>query len=135
MTQMIGRALRGDKAGGTKNAFVVSFIDEWKNKINWVNPEKLIGIQCPFDDSTKETEKRIIRLISIEKMEEFARIMDGTIDTTELEKLEFLRRIPLGYYCFSILEPSGIPDESIDKNYEVLLYDDTKQAYEDLSIT
>lgn len=30
MTQMIGRSLRGEKAGGTKEAYVVSFIDDWQ---------------------------------------------------------------------------------------------------------
>jgi superfamily II DNA or RNA helicase len=33
MTQMIGRALRGTKAGGTDKAYVVTFIDDWENKI------------------------------------------------------------------------------------------------------
>ena len=33
MTQMIGRALRGERAGGTKNAYIVSFIDDWNSKI------------------------------------------------------------------------------------------------------
>ena len=131
MTQMIGRALRGEKAGGTEKAYVVSFIDEWKNKINWVNPEKLVDLPGTFDDSFKEADKRITRLISIEKMEEFARIMDEGIDTAELEKLEFLKRIPLGIYCFSILEPSEIQDDPVNKNYEVLLYDDTEQPYDD----
>lgn len=41
MTQIIGRALRGEKAGGTKEAYIVSFIDDWKDKIAWVNPESL----------------------------------------------------------------------------------------------
>ncbi len=41
MTQMIGRALRGQKAGGTEKAYVVSFIDKWEDRISWVNPEKL----------------------------------------------------------------------------------------------
>jgi len=76
-------------------------------------------------------EKRITRLISIEKLEEFARIVDEGIDTTELEKLAFLKRIPLGIYCFSILESSEIQDDPINKNYEVLLYDDTEQPYDD----
>ena len=41
MTQMIGRGLRGPKAGGTKEAFIVSFVDDWQDKIAWINPEKL----------------------------------------------------------------------------------------------
>lgn len=41
MTQMIGRALRGEAAGGTKEAYVVSFVDDWLDKINWVSPSQL----------------------------------------------------------------------------------------------
>jgi superfamily II DNA or RNA helicase/5-methylcytosine-specific restriction endonuclease McrA len=130
MTQMIGRALRGTKAGGTDKAYVVTFIDDWENKINWVNPEKLhIEEDAEFIDRDKETAKKIARLISIDKIEEFAKIMDSSIDTTDLEKLDFLKRIPIGIYRFSILEPceSG---ESVPRNYDVLLYDDTEEAYD-----
>lgn len=130
MTQMIGRALRGQKAGGTEKAYVVSFIDDWEDKINWVNPEKL-----HFEDDAEFIEKdipsgnRTARLISIEMIEEFARIMDESIDTTGLEKLVFLKRIPLGIYRFSILEPSE-GYEPKPTNYDVLLYDDTEEAYD-----
>ncbi|MBD2304091.1 DEAD/DEAH box helicase [Chroococcidiopsis sp. FACHB-1243] len=34
MTQMVGRALRGVKFGGTKEAYIVSFIDDWQQTIN-----------------------------------------------------------------------------------------------------
>jgi hypothetical protein len=73
--------------------------------------------------------KKIARLISIEKMEEFVRIMDDSIDTTALEKLDFLKRVPVGIYRFSILEASesGEPES---RNYDVLLYNDTEEAYD-----
>jgi superfamily II DNA or RNA helicase len=130
MTQMIGRALRGQSAGGTEKAYVVSFIDNWEDKINWVNPEKLIDIEgIEFVDRDIETMKRIARLISIEKIEEFARMMDDSIDTTALEKLDFLRRVPVGIYRFSILEPSE-SGEPVSRNYDVLLYNDTEEAYD-----
>ncbi len=130
MTQMIGRALRGQKAGGTEKAYVVSFIDNWESKINWVNPEKLIDIEgVEFIDKDIETMKRIVRLISIEKIEEFARMMDDSIDTTVLERLDFLRRVPVGIYRFSILEPSE-SGEPVSRNYDVLLYNDTEEAYD-----
>ncbi|PSM46379.1 helicase [Chroococcidiopsis sp. CCALA 051] len=130
MTQMIGRGLRGQTAGGTEKAYVVSFIDNWEDKINWVNPEKLIDIEgVEFVDRDIETMKRIARLISIEKIEEFAIIMDDSIDTTALEKLDFLKRVPVGIYRFSILEPSE-SDEPVSRNYDVLLYSDTEEAYD-----
>jgi ATP-dependent helicase IRC3 len=134
MTQMIGRSLRGRRAGGTDKAYVVSFIDNWEDKINWVNPEKLI-IEGTAPDQDIETMKSIARLISIEKIEEFARLMDDSIDTTVLEKGDFLRRVPVGIYRFSILESSELLDpsesnEPVSRNYDVLLYNDTEEAYD-----
>ncbi|PSR16153.1 helicase [filamentous cyanobacterium CCP3] len=129
MTQMIGRGLRGQSAGGTEKAYIVSFIDNWEDKINWVNPEKLHREEGEFLDSELETMKRIARLIAIEKIEEFARMMDDSIDTTDLEKFYFLRRVPVGIYRFSILEPSE-SGEPINRNYDVLLYNDTEEAYD-----
>lgn len=129
MTQMMGRALRGQKAGGTEKAYVVSFIDNWENKINWVNCEKLSLEEGEFVDRDRETVKHIARLISIDKMEEFARIMDESIDTTALEKLDFLKRVPVGIYLFSILEPSE-SGEPTPRNYTVLVYSDTDEIYD-----
>ena len=134
MTQMIGRGLRGEKAGGTKEAYIVSFIDDWKDKISWINPEKLlIQENINFTDKTKDRDKKVLRLVSIEKIEEFAKIMDRTIDTKDLEDLEFIKRIPVGIYSFSILKPCS--NEDIEKNCEILVYDNIKEAYEDFIIS
>jgi hypothetical protein len=53
-----------------------------------------------------------------------------TIDTTELENLDFIQRIPVGLYSFSILKPSENQEET-EKNCEILVYDNVKQAYFD----
>lgn len=130
MTQMIGRALRGKKAGGTEKAYIVSFIDGWKNKIAWVNPEKLyIEETASWDDNTKENVKKLARLIAIQKIEEFVKIIDDSIDTTELEKMDFIKTIPLGIYTFSLMIPTENEEDRI-KNCEVLVYDSTQRAYE-----
>ncbi|GBE93179.1 helicase-related protein [Nostoc cycadae] len=129
MTQMIGRALRGQKAGGTEKAYVVSFIDDWEDKINWVNPAKLDPENAEFIDKDVSSNNRAAQRISIEMIEEFARIMDESIDTTKEVELEFLKRVPIGIYHFSILEPSeGYEPNSIP--YDVLLYDDTEEVYD-----
>ena len=130
MTQMIGRGLRGLKAGGTENAYIVGFMDDWKDKVAWVNPEKLfIEENTDFDDKTRETEKKLTRLVSIEKIEEFASIMDKTVDTKELESMEFIERVPIGLYSFSILKSNN--GEELEKNCEILVYNNIYQAYED----
>ncbi|MCK8825786.1 DEAD/DEAH box helicase family protein [Fuchsiella alkaliacetigena] len=130
MTQMIGRGLRGEKAGGTEESYIVSFIDEWKDKINWVNPERLYLGNADFDDDESEYRKKLVRLVSIEKIEEFASVVDDTVDTTELESLDFLSRIPIGLYSFSLLITDNNGEEA-EKNCEVLVYDDMYDSYKE----
>lgn len=127
MTQMVGRALRGEAAGGTKKAYIVSFIDDWNGKIAWINPQNIFSVNNEFTDNEAEVQKRKLNMISIAKIEEFAAILDNTIDTTELEKIPFEKRIPLGMYAFTYLENNGM-----DLSYQVMVYDSTKQAYESM---
>ncbi|MCM1258196.1 MAG: hypothetical protein NC307_10130 [Roseburia sp.] len=53
MTQMVGRALRGEAQGGTKEAYIVSFIDNWEDKIAFESPESILLEGSPVKD--KET--------------------------------------------------------------------------------
>ena len=95
MTQMIGRALRGEKAGGTSIAYIVSFVDDWNEHIAWVSPDTIFtGNGNEFDESDKEYEHRDIRWIAISKIEEFAAILNDAIDTTKLEAVSFWERVP-----------------------------------------
>ncbi len=133
MTQMIGRGLRGLRAGGTKDAYIVSFIDEWQDKIAWVNPEKLfIEENIDFNDVDKETKKQLIRLVSINKIEEFAILTNQIIEPEikeELEKLDFIQRFPKGIYQFRYLEQTE--DEPKEINCEVLVYDNIEESYKE----
>lgn len=130
MTQMIGRALRGKKAGGTDKAYVVSFVDDWKNKISWVNPKILIESNYNNDiNNPKERNKNIVRLIALNKIEEFAKIIDNTVNTEGLENLPFIERIPVGIYSFSILLNSN-EDEHNEKICDILVYDCFKNELE-----
>lgn len=134
MTQMIGRGLRGPKAGGTKEAYIVSFLDDWEDKIAWINPEKLfIEENVDFNDTDKETKKQLIRLVSISKIEEFAILANSIIDPEtkmQLEKLDFIQRIPKGIYQFRYLVKSE--GEEVEKNCEILVYDNIENSYKNL---
>ena len=128
MTQMVGRALRGTAAGGTSSAYIVSFIDHWNEYIAWVNPESLFAGDSDFQDSDdSERIKRDIQLIAISKIEEFARILDNSVDTIDLERVAFEKRIPIGMYAFNYLEENGM-----DHSYQVMVYDSTQEAYKNL---
>ena len=122
MTQMVGRALRGLKAGGTKEAYIVSFIDDWNDKIAWVNPETLTEAEYHEKETLAETQKQQIRLIAISKIEEFARMADAAVDTSALDSTPAIELIPLGMYMLSTLEC----------NHQILVYNSTQNAYQSL---
>ena len=128
MTQMIGRALRGEAAGGTPDAHIVSFVDNWNEHIAWVNPENLlVDADNDFTYNQNERQNHEIRMIAISKIEEFAAILDDSVDTTAIEKVPFEKRIPIGMYAFTYLEENGM-----DHSYQVMVYDSTQEAYEDI---
>ena len=127
MTQMVGRALRGTAAGGTSSAYIVSFIDHWNENIAWVNPESLFEGSNDFRDTKTERTKHDLRMIAISKIEEFASILDDSVDTSALEKVPFEQRIPIGMYAFSYLEENGM-----DHAYQVMVYNSTQEAYKQL---
>lgn len=122
MTQMVGRALRGLKAGGTKEAYIVSFVDDWNDKIAWVNPETLTEAEYHEKETLSETQKQQLRLIAISKIEEFARMADAAVDTSALDSTPAIELIPLGMYMLSTLEC----------NHQILVYNSTQNAYQSL---
>ena len=123
MTQMVGRALRGTEAGGTSEAYIVTFLDKWQDNIAWVTPE--IGFEDVFwEETEKERLERHVRLIAIAKIEEFAAIMNDAIDTSELEKVPFSQRIPLGMYLIDLEK------EDVEIRWQIMVYDCSQSAYE-----
>lgn len=122
MTQMVGRALRGLKAGGTKEAYIVSFVDDWNDKIAWVNPETLTEAEYHEKETLADAQKQQIRLIAISKIEEFARMADAAVDTSALDSTPAIELIPLGMYMLSTLEC----------NHQILVYNSTQNAYQSL---
>lgn len=122
MTQMVGRALRGTAAGGTSKAYIVSFVDQWNENIAWCNPASLFNGENDFDDNEIDRTKRQISMIAISKIEEFASLLDDSIDTSALEKVPFEQRFPIGMYAFTYLD-------GMDISYQVMVYDSTKDAY------
>ncbi|AOH47135.1 helicase [Selenomonas sp. oral taxon 920] len=128
MTQMIGRALRGEKAGGTNIAYIVSFVDNWNEHIAWVSPDTIFvgDSEWPPKDSP-EYKKQQIRWIAISKIEEFAAVLNDAIDTTQLEAVSFWELIPVGMYAFQYIN-----EEGVDFSYQVMVYNSTQDAYEEM---
>ena len=131
MTQMVGRALRGEAQGGTKEAYIVSFIDNWEDKISFESPETILLEGPPIEQKdSAEYRRQNIRYIAVSLIEEFARIIDETVDTSELENLPFSERIPLGLYMVSYQEEDPSSETSIERNHASLVYNSSKDSYE-----
>lgn len=124
---MIGRGLRGKSAGGTENAYIVSFIDDWKYRINWISPKKLLNYG-EFTETQSEKKRALSNtLVPIRIIEEFAKLMDSSIEKKWAGK-NYIELVPIGSYSFNIFNE----ENDIDKNCEVLVFDHLKNPYEQL---
>ena len=120
---MIGRALRGEVAGGTKDAYLVSFVDDWQDQIAWINSESIFYQSTDVMDEEQVSESlKVVEMISLKQLELFAQMLDDSVDTKELEKIPFIKRVPLGLYNVTLGK----------KSHPVLVYDSTKRRYEHL---
>ncbi len=100
LTQMIGRALRGKRAGGGVNkdtANVVFFVDNWKKVINFAVPESRGDM---VEDAPKTRGHYPIEYISIKLVEELSRKIDSGL---VFSNTPFLETIPVGWYETEVL--------------------------------
>ncbi len=94
LTQMVGRALRGPKAGGTENAYIVSFEDNWKLNINWAEYDQLVV--APFVEVEVVRKKaRATHLISVDLVRRLTEQMDSGVNVAPAA---YLKLLPVGWY-------------------------------------
>lgn len=123
MTQMIGRALRGGEAGGTEQAYIVTFTDDWKETIAWVNPRKLYKDEAA--DTVKTTNRKkpnTESMISIQMSEQALYGVGAAFSESLVERIPFFQTVPTGIYSFS--DPT-MNDRSVD----ILVYDQLEESY------
>lgn len=128
MTQMIGRALRGKKAGGGPNkthANIVLFMDNWKGLIDvWAHPEGGAE-QPPVVRGYRPRELIPIRLI-----EQLSRQIESGINFNDGPFLEY---IPVGWFRTEIVIGSNgnnSGDEELPSFVEyVMVYNRTKDKF------
>jgi len=131
LTQMIGRVLRGPRAGGTEKANIVSFIDEWDELISWISPKELLADENDIYFQTSEHEYQRLEYISIQLIQQFAKLLDMSIDTSDLSSLPAIKRIPVGLYALNIERYINNEDtESIDR--KILVFGNQFVAYQQL---
>jgi len=126
MTQMIGRALRGEKVGGSKEANVVLFFDDWKRLIDWA-PRK--------DGGTLDTGKVLVKgyypleYISICLVEELSK----SIESGGVYPIKYNQICPVGWYKTEITyaDTEDNYGESTESYTEfVMVYEHTQVKFE-----
>jgi len=124
LTQMIGRALRGRRAGGGDEANIVMFIDDWKRLIDWATPATL-------DGGTEEG--RIVRgyypleYIAIRLVEELAKHINSGGD---VQLPPFSRIMPIGWYQTENIVADAETEETQSFTEFVMVYEHTKPKFE-----
>jgi ATP-dependent helicase IRC3 len=138
LTQMVGRALRGPKATavvrtngttkvvtGTDVAYIVSFIDNWEQAINWAEWDIEEG---GAEDKYVDYKKRPpYDLISIERVRQLVRQMDSGVF---IEYEPFLTFMPVGWYLveyYSKIE--NLSNETLEHDEECADEDSGGEAY------
>lgn len=125
LRQMVGRALRGPKFGGTATANIVLFMDDWREAIQWAEFDELLD----KDTGGKPPEPRTrvpLQLVSIELIRRLARQMESG----EIATASFLELLPLGWYVPEFdVEISGSEDTEHVRPM-VLVFGDEKEHYD-----
>jgi superfamily II DNA or RNA helicase/5-methylcytosine-specific restriction endonuclease McrA len=125
LRQMVGRALRGPKFGGTATANIMLFMDDWREAIQWAEVDELWGEGT--GEVKPEPRKRLpLQLVSIELIRRLARQMESG----EIAPASFLELLPLGWYVPEFdVEVSG-SDDTEHVRPMVLVYGDEKEHYD-----
>lgn len=128
LTQMVGRAMRGPKFGGTAEANIVSFIDDWRQAIRWAEYDQLENGRA--DDDVQVSSKRPpLLLISIDLVKRLSRQLDSGINVAPAP---FTSLMPLGWYrvTFDACTPGG--DEIESRDHLVMVFEDERKGFEAL---
>lgn len=128
LTQMIGRALRGPKFGGTESAYIVSFVDSWQQTIRFAEYDPLTDGKV--DDGTRTSPKRPpLQLISIDLVRRLARQMEGG---TNITPGPFTSLMPTGWFRVQYdAVPQGSEEVEVQDQL-VIVFEDERAGFDHL---
>lgn len=125
ITQMIGRALRGEKAGGNNEASIVLFFDDWKRLVDWATP---------LDGDIQDEQPSVrghypLEYISIRLVEELSKSIESGGDYSIPS---FPKLFPTGWYKTEVVYATpDFEQESMESFTEfVLVYEHTKPKFD-----
>jgi superfamily II DNA or RNA helicase/5-methylcytosine-specific restriction endonuclease McrA len=95
LAQMVGRALRGPKFGGTREANVVVFHDDWERVIDFADFDEIgFGLGGLEENERESRERPPVQMIGIELLQRLAR----ALDVGDMLEASFLSFLPVGWY-------------------------------------
>ena len=128
MTQMIGRGLRGEAAGGTKETNIVYFIDDWKGLVDFVSPKALLNGDDVIPMNKAERKKLLIHYIEISDVAQYA--VSG-YDNRTSSTLNYNNIIPYGVIKCNYLAEDDFGDE-IEVSREIVVFDEAVDIYKSI---
>jgi len=128
LTQMIGRALRGEKAGGGKgktNANIVFFYDKWKRALPWADITGGMDAERPVTQRRNPYEIVSIQLV---------KLASADIEYQAFGDVPFMTFIPQGFFRteFTIAVVENGIEELVTFSEDVIAYEFNKGKYEKL---
>ena len=127
LTQMVGRALRGPKFGGTPEAHLVFFNDNWEQLINWAEYDLMDG--NAGKDEREYAKKPPLRYISIELVRKLAAQMDSGVN---INPGPFVELLPIGWYRVEYAAKQSNTEEIEHVRRLVMVFEHEAKGYEQL---
>ena len=128
LTQMVGRALRGPKFGGTAEAHLVFFTDNWEQLINWAEYDPLA--EGGIDPEIPEYGKRPpLQYISIELVRKLAAQMDSGLNINDAP---FKALLPIEWYRAEYAAKQADSEEIEHIRRLVMVFEHEKTGYKNL---
>lgn len=126
LLQMIGRALRGPRIGGTDEAYIVSFIDIWNYEINWARYYDVIpGIVNIDDENQQRRSGNSLEIGYAELVRQLSRNMNKNI---KILAQPFITLLPIGWYKIEIEQALSLGSSDI-KTSMIMVFEGEKEHY------
>lgn len=123
LIQMIGRGLRGVRAGGTDKAIIVDFCDKWEIFNKWLNPEWIISNE-KIDVSDVESETTLGKtLVTIPW-----NVIDDIYESISFDgDAEIMRQVGLPFGWYKLIDCN-------EEDYTMLMWREQLTSYKNIVI-
>lgn len=125
MNQIISIGINGDILDGKNELFIISFIDNYKHNIDFINPSNIIDLYVGKEENHYYKSSLEKTLIPNKLMYEFRNI--NNISYKNLPE-KYIDLIPIGSYIFNLFNESVY----FNKICEVLVFENLKELYQNM---